>query len=128
VRLLLDTHVFLAFAARRLHVLPRAIRRAMDESEAPIHVSATSLWEISIKHGLGKLTLDGTPADLVTLAGEAGFSLLPVTPLHAVTVVTPEPATRDPFDRMLLAQCLVEGLRLATIDRALADHPLSAVT
>ncbi len=46
---------------------------------------------------------------------------------HAIAEVLPEPATRDPFDRLLLAQCLVEGLRLVTVDRALVGHPLAAV-
>jgi PIN domain nuclease of toxin-antitoxin system len=45
---------------------------------------------------------------------------------HALASVEPEPATRDPFDRMLVAQCQIEGLRLLTIDRALVSHPLAA--
>jgi len=51
---------------------------------------------------------------------------VPVDERHALAAVDPEPATRDPFDRMLLAQCQIEGLRLVTIDRSLVSHSLAA--
>ena len=54
-----------------------------------------------------------------------GLAILPINRGHAVAWVEPEPATRDPFDRMLLAQCKVEGLQLVTLDRALIGHPLA---
>ena len=63
---------------------------------------------------------------LETLAGyfeTIGLAILPIARGHAVAWV--EPATRDPFDRMLLAQCKVEGLQLVTLDRALIGHPLA---
>jgi hypothetical protein len=76
-------------------------------------------------HGLGKLDL---AVPLEVLAGyfeTVGLVILSINRQHAVAWVEPEPATRDPFDRMLLAQCKVEGLRLVTLDRALAEHPLT---
>jgi PIN domain nuclease of toxin-antitoxin system len=53
------------------------------------------------------------------------LTLLAVDHRHAVRWVDPEPPTRDPFDRLLLAQCAVEDMRLITLDRALARHPLA---
>ncbi len=54
-----------------------------------------------------------------------GISLLDIDHHHVLAELDPEPATRDPFDRLLLAQCQVEGMQLVTIDRALAGHPLA---
>jgi PIN domain nuclease of toxin-antitoxin system len=125
---LIDTHVLIARTEDRMSDLGPKIARLVSDPGNTLFVSAASLWEIAIKVRIGKLSSTLEPPALIAYVERVGMQLLPVTPLHAVTVVAPEPATRDPFDRMLLAQCLVEGLRLATIDRALADHPLSAVT
>ena len=65
------------------------------------------------------------PEDLPDYFQAEGMVLLAIDHRHAVTAVDPAPDTRDPFDRMLLAQCAVEGLRLVTIDRVLAAHPLA---
>ena len=90
-----------------------------------VFVSTASLWEIAIKTRLGKLApllpLDEIPAYLVA----AGFVFISIEVKHVLTAAQPEPPTRDPFDRLLLAQAQVEGLQLVTIDRALVDHPLA---
>jgi PIN domain nuclease of toxin-antitoxin system len=54
-----------------------------------------------------------------------GVELVPINEHHTLIAVEPEPLTRDPFDRLLLAQCQVEDLRLVTIDRALVAHPMA---
>lgn len=61
------------------------------------------------------------------LAG-LGIEINPINEHHALAAVEPEPPTRDPFDRLLLAQCQIENLRLVTVDRALAMHPMAAET
>ncbi|NTS30405.1 hypothetical protein HQ945_03985 [Phyllobacterium sp. BT25] len=63
--------------------------------------------------------------DIVGFIDAVGIALLPIEARHVVIAAQPGPTTRDPFDRLLLAQCHVEGLALATIDRALIDHPLA---
>jgi PIN domain nuclease of toxin-antitoxin system len=63
--------------------------------------------------------------DMTGFLEQAGFAILPILAAHAVTSVEPSPGTKDPFDRLLLAQCHVEGLRLMTFDRALMDHPFA---
>jgi PIN domain nuclease of toxin-antitoxin system len=88
-------------------------------------VSAASLWEMAIKHRLGKLALRVPIEALADVFLSLKFSLLSVDHHHAVAALHETPATRDPFDRLLLAQCQVEGMRLVTLDRALAAHPLA---
>ena len=125
MRLLLDSHVLLALASRTIDTLGPALAAAVRSSENQSFASAASLWEIAIKTRVGKLTpalpLGRMPAYFRSL----GLTLLVVDPVHAVTAADPEPPTRDPFDRLLLSQCLVENLRLVTLDRALATHPLA---
>ena len=125
MRLLLDTHVLIA--ALKLH-LPKAFPGFAEELSRPntvANVSVASLWEIAIKSRLGKLDVGMPLGRIVPFCREAGFGILAISPKHAIAAVEPEPATRDPFDRLLIAQCVVEGLRLATVDRALRDHPLA---
>ena len=63
--------------------------------------------------------------DIARFLERIGVRLLPIEARHVVAAADPEPETRDPFDRLLLAICQVDGLRLATIDRSLVKHPLA---
>jgi len=97
--------------------------RLIRRDDADLWASVASLWEIAIKTRLGKLD-PGLPLGSLPQFYEAmGITFLPVTTSHALASVDPLPPTRDPFDRMLLAQCRVEGFSLVTLDRALRDHP-----
>lgn len=87
-------------------------------------VSVVSPWEISIKMSLGKLQLDEDVMRLETLIPAFGCALLPMTIAHALEVAHPEPSTKDPFDRLLLAVCACEGMKLVTIDEKLQGHRL----
>jgi PIN domain nuclease of toxin-antitoxin system len=87
--------------------------------------SVASLWEIAIKSRLGKLD-PGVPLEDMRMVLEGGgLTIIPIEIPHVITAAEPEPETRDPFDRLLLAQCQVEGLQLVTIDRALVGHRLA---
>jgi PIN domain nuclease of toxin-antitoxin system len=88
-------------------------------------VSVASLWEIAIKTRVGKLTADIALADLPAYLAGLGYSLLAIDEHHALAELAADPPIRDPFDRLLLAQCQVEGLKLVTTDRALFGHPLA---
>jgi len=83
-------------------------------------VSAVSIWEISIKRALGKL--DADPAEVLAGIEPAGFDHLPVIGEHAVKVAELPPIHKDPFDRMLVAQALVEPMILLTDDEALRGY------
>ena len=126
MRLLLDTHVFLALIGAGSADLPAHVAAVLEDDDAEPHLSAASLWEIAIKFRLGKLGLTTELDALPELLEDLGVRIVPIDERHALAAVKPEPMTRDPFDRMLLAQCQVEGLRLVTIDRALVSHPLAA--
>jgi PIN domain nuclease of toxin-antitoxin system len=127
VRLLLDTQVLIALIEQRPDRLGRQIEAVLSARESAFSVSVASLWEIAIKTRLGKLGLNVDIDLLPELIAAMRFDLLSILARHVLAKAEPEPPTRDPFDRLLLAQCAVEGLRLVTIDRALAAHPLAFV-
>lgn len=116
-RILLDTHLLL-WAVSEPKKLSAHARRRIDEAE--VFVSAASIWEVSIKAALGKLTAD--PARLLAEIEPAGFRLLPVTGQHATAVALLPPLHNDPFDRMLVAQAKTEPLILLTNDAAVAGY------
>lgn len=124
-RLLLDSHIIVAISLKRLgSVYPRAAA-ALSDPGVKAYVSAAGLWEIAIKVRLGKLVLGGRLSDLPNLLTSLSLEVVQVNASQALADVTPEPPTRDPFDRMPLAQCQIDGLRLVTVDRALVDNPLA---
>jgi PIN domain nuclease of toxin-antitoxin system len=116
-RILLDTHLLL-WAVAEPRKLPPGARKRIDAAE--IFVSAASIWEVSIKAALGKLSAD--PAELLAEIEPAGFTLLPVTGEHAAAVARLPAVHSDPFDRMLVAQAKTEPLLLLTNDSLLAGY------
>ena len=125
MQFLLDTNVLIALVDARLDALDRSSRDAVTSTAAVNHASAASLWEIAIKMRLGKLALSVSPRLLPELIERMGLVMLVINAEHVLAPVEPEPATRDPFDRLLLGQCQVENMRLVTLDRALSSHPLA---
>jgi PIN domain nuclease of toxin-antitoxin system len=122
-RLLLDTNVLLMLV-EGVRMPPR-ITRALAGAGSGSYASVASFWETAIKVRLGKLSIRIPLLDLPGFFRGYGLTVLAVDESHALTDLNSQPATNDPFDRLLLAQCQVEGLRLVTIDRALVDHPLA---
>jgi PIN domain nuclease of toxin-antitoxin system len=117
---LLDTHALLWWFTDDPRLSPEA-RRVIEEDSNEVHVSAASAWEISTKERLGKL--GGIPQASIRFAELVradGFSLLPMTHLHALRAGAYQVEHRDPFDRMLAAQSELEGLILITRDPAFA--------
>lgn len=125
MRLLLDSHIVIAFARKDLSQFNAAIEQVVLSSTNDKIVSVASLWEIAIKYRLRKLELTQSLEAWPTYLENLGLELLSIDPRHAIERLDESPPTRDPFDRMLLAQCQVEGLRLVTTDRALVGHPLA---
>lgn len=78
-----------------------------------------------MKNRLGKLDIGMPLPDLPEAIASVGLCILGIDVAHVLHILDPEPPTRDPFDRLLLAQCHVEGLKLITVDRALVGHPLA---
>ena len=114
MKLLLDTHILLWWLAGHPS-LSEAARRLIADQENAVFVSAVTLWEIWLKESLGKLTL---PDDFETRLAEEAFESLPLLPEHTRELSRMPWHHRDPFDRMLIAQAQVAGLRLLTADEA----------
>lgn len=124
ITLLLDTHIFLwwLFDDRRL---PAGIRLTIENPDNPILVSSVSVWEITTKFRLGKLPEAFRVAKNVpAYIDKAGFKAMPVLPAHAQLAGEWALPHRDPFDRMLAAQAKLEGITLATVDKALLVFPI----
>ena len=128
MRLLLDTHVLLAVLRDDVLTSYRQFGAYWMDSKTACLVSAVSLWEIAIKTRLGKLNPYIPLEKIEAYIDELNLEIVPITAAHALEELDPLPPTRDPFDRLLLAQCQIEGMQLATVDRALALHPLALKT
>lgn len=120
--LLVDTHLLL-WAAGQPEKLSRAARRVLDDPDVRLWFSAASLWEVAIKHGLGREDFRVEPVRLRRGLLDNGWHELAVSSEHAVATLDLPPLHKDPFDRMLLAQARVEGLSLVTSDELLARYP-----
>lgn len=125
MRLLLDSNIIVPIASRERVRLGAQVNLLLNTGTNDIYVSAASLWEIAIKTRLGKLPLMAPLTQLPITLSALGYAILDIDRHHAIEELFDQPATNDPFDRMLLAQCQVEGMRLVTADRALMRHPLA---
>jgi PIN domain nuclease of toxin-antitoxin system len=112
-RLLVDTHALLWWLADDAALSPAARDAIADPTNEPL-VSTASVWEIAIKRFLGKLT---APDDLPDRISDGGFEWLAVSAVHAWQVGGLPAHHRDPFDRLLIAQALVERLPIVTTDQ-----------
>ena len=128
MRVLLDTHVALALLRRSLAKQYPQIARHLTDPATVGFISVASLWETAIKSRLGKLDPGMPFHNMVGYLEAVGLSILPIEAPHVLAATDPEPKTRDPFDRLLLAQCQVENMKLATVDRVLVKHPLALTT
>ena len=111
MRLLLDTHVVLWWLTDD-PVLATDIKDRID-TEPDVYLSPVTLWEIAIKQSLGKLP---GPTDLAERVRDAELRELPIRHDHAIAAGRLPLIHRDPFDRMLIAQALVEEIPILTVD------------
>lgn len=118
MRLLLDTHALIWWMADASELSDRA-RSAIAERSNEVMVSIASLWEIVIKRALGKLEF---PEDVETTLAVEGFGLLPIGFGHLRALESLPTLHRDPFDRMLVAQALADGLVIVSGDPAVARY------
>lgn len=119
MNLLLDTHVAL-WAITDSPKLPQKARELIQSPKTTVWISAASVWEIAIKHALGRSDIPVSSHDAVRYFGESGYRFLPVEAEHAAAVEELASHHQDPFDRILVAQALVEPMRLMTHDPKVA--------
>ncbi|MFI6132158.1 type II toxin-antitoxin system VapC family toxin [Micromonospora sp. NPDC051141] len=122
MNLLLDTHV----ALWAITGDPTLGTELLDQlrHEPDIFLSPVTLWEITIKQSIGKLA---GPPDLAARVRDMGFRELPVTHAHAIAAGRLPSHHRDPFDRMLVAQAITEGLTLASRDASIALYDVDVL-
>ena len=128
MKILLDTQVWLWVLGQPARLSAPARARLRSPANT-FYLSAANIWEIVIKHGIGKLRLPGEPvAYLRGRIAETPAAILPITHEHTLQLALLPLHHRDPFDRILIAQAQVEGLHVMTADRQFASYPVNLVS
>lgn len=122
MKYLLDTQILLWAAADSKRLTPAA-RRLLNDTDNQLYFSAASLWEVAIKNSLGRADFAVEPRLFRRMLLDNGYSELPITSQHAVTTDLLPHIHKDPFDRMLVAQAMTEGMALLTADHRVARYP-----
>ncbi len=122
MKLLLDSYTYVWWLIDD-PALGKGARAAIVDPASTVHVSAASVWELSIKAALGKINLGG--ADLVSEIEANGFDALPISCAHAACAGALPKFHDDPFDRMLIAQAQVEGMTCVSRDAAFSSYGIS---
>lgn len=115
MNLLLDTHVAL-WAITDNPKLPEKARGLIESPVSSVWISAATVWEIAIKHSLRREDMPVSGQDALRYFRDSGYGILPVQAEHAAAVEDLPRHHQDPFDRILVAQALVEPMRLMTHD------------
>lgn len=126
MKLLLDTHVLLWFQAGD-PALPKAAEQAIRSEANEAYVSMVSLWEIGLKHSIGKLPLTKPLDAFFNTITDAPFRVLPLDRPHIVAASALPLHHRDPFDRMLIGQAKHEGMHLITVDAQFRAYDLPLI-
>lgn len=121
MKFLLDTHLLL-WAAAEPERLSRAARALISNPENEFLFSAVSIWEVAIKHGLGREDFQVNARVFRRALLDQDYIELPLTGNHAASIDTLPPIHKDPFDRLLVAQAMAEGISLLTSDVQLARY------
>jgi PIN domain nuclease of toxin-antitoxin system len=122
VKLLLDTHLLL-WAAGQPERLSKAARDLIEAADNELIFSPASLWEVVIKRGLGREDFQVDARLLRRGLLDNGYAELLIGSEHVVAIESLPPLHKDPFDRVLIAQALVEGITLVTTDETVARYP-----
>ena len=122
-KLMLDTHVLL-WAIGDSKKLPPHIASLISDPKNEVCVSAITLWEIVLKQSMEKLELNFTMEDIPTYCRQMNFTLAPLNPLEVLDFLKlpQKPNHKDPFDRMLVCQCIANGYTLVSKDAKMAGY------
>jgi len=121
LNLLLDTHVAL-WAIADSRKLPKKARELIESPRSSVWISTASVREIAMKHALGRGDMPISGRDAVRFFRESGYRFLTIEAEHAMAVEELPPHHQDPFDRILVAQALIEPMRLVTHDQMVARY------
>jgi PIN domain nuclease of toxin-antitoxin system len=126
MKILLDTHILLWIASDAEQLSSKA-KALIENPENQLYFSATNLWEISIKNKLGRADFKVDLSVLRRNLLDNGYEEIPITSAHTIGVDALPNIHKDPFDRMLIAQTLVEGITLITADSMVAEYPAAVI-
>jgi PIN domain nuclease of toxin-antitoxin system len=126
MNLLIDTHVLIWFLNGDSRLLLKT-RKAIEDSKNTKYVSIASLWEITIKISLDKFRFINGFRSFIEMVNDNGFIILPITTEHTLAVSNLDFIHRDPFDRILIAQCKCENFTIATQDENIKLYNLKTI-
>ena len=121
MRILIDTHILIWYLEGDDHLSP-ARRRFIADSNNEVLISIASVWEIAIKLSNGKLSISKSIAEVVSNVEQSTSSFFTIEPKHLIRVAHLPFHHKDPFDRLIIAQSLVDGLPIITSDSNFADY------
>ena len=126
MELLVDTHAVIWFITNDSN-LPKKIKAIIEDSGNRCVVSIASLWEIGIKHSLGRLELKSDLEKIFEIVEQSGFGILPITPEHILASTKLDLHHRDPFDRIIIAQAIMEKLTIISKDAQFKSYPVKVI-
>jgi PIN domain nuclease of toxin-antitoxin system len=123
LRLLADTQLLLQAAMSASGPASKRAVALMGDPANQLHFSAASIWEVAIKFALGRPAFQTDPHLLRRALIDNGYIEVPITAEHGAVVAGLPPLHKDPFDRILITQAMIDGLLLLTTDGILARYP-----
>ena len=126
MKLLLDTHTILWFLGD-VEKLSKAALSTILEPKNEKYVSIVSAWELAIKISLNKLTFEGGMTNFFMVVEENGFAILPIKSEYVIQLGKLPLHHRDPFDRMLIASAIVEGMSFISTDKEVINYNVSNI-
>ena len=127
VRILLDTHAWLWMISTPERFSKGALQM-VEKASVDLVLSAASAWEISIKHGLGRIGLPGDPEAVIPdMMLQSGVEALPISHTHALRAGALPAHHKDPFDRLLVAQAQLEGIPILTADKEIPFYDIEVI-
>ncbi|WP_066800049.1 type II toxin-antitoxin system VapC family toxin [Moraxella oblonga] len=124
---LLDTHIFI-WASCYPERLPKSILKILENSDNDFCVSMATFWEMQIKHQLGKLPLTKSIAELIAQIKKYHlYEILPINETHILNLQNLEYFHKDPFDRIIISQAMIDGLTLLTVDEDIIKYPIKFI-
>ena len=121
MKLLIDTHILIWFLEGS-NLLSPSRRQLIASPASNVFVSIASIWEIAIKISVGKLILAKPLADVIKQIAVENIGILPISPEHVLQVSTLPFYHRDPFDRIIISQAIVENMNFISADTIFDDY------
>ncbi len=126
MNILVDTHAVIWFITDDKK-LPLKTKKILEEKENRCFVSLATFWEIAIKYSLGRLDLNASLEKVFEIIEDTGFELLPVTIVHVLKNSKLEFHHQDPFDRIIIAQAMIENLSVVSKDEQFKKYDISLI-